>query len=136
MKKKMIVFLFAIYIIWVLRITVFRDTLRFGRFFSGTINASLFREYIPLIRHGAWMRSIYLFFGNIVCFVPFGMYLRGMKRWKVRTVVLCGLLFSLCIETMQFVLGTGVSELDDLILNTFGVLLGALFIKLIDKYRQ
>ncbi len=35
-----------------------------------------------------------------------------------------GFLLSLGIETMQFILGSGVSELDDLILNTLGAVLG------------
>ena len=37
---------------------------------------------------------------------------------------LFGFLLSLGIETMQFILGSGVSELDDLILNTLGAVLG------------
>ena len=37
---------------------------------------------------------------------------------------LLGFLLSLGIETMQFILGSGVSELDDLILNTLGAVLG------------
>jgi glycopeptide antibiotics resistance protein len=39
--------------------------------------------------------------------------------------VFYGFLLSAMIETLQFILGTGVSELDDLILNTFGVWIGA-----------
>ncbi len=37
---------------------------------------------------------------------------------------LFGFLLSLGIETMQYILGSGVSELDDLILNTAGAVLG------------
>ena len=71
------------------------------------------------------MRSLYLFGGNIVCFIPFGMYLQWRKQWKLKTIAVMGLFFSLFIETMQYVLGTGVSELDDLILNTLGTVIGA-----------
>ena len=39
-------------------------------------------------------------------------------------MILYGFFLSLLIETMQFVFGTGVSELDDVILNTLGVYLG------------
>ncbi|MBQ1410546.1 MAG: VanZ family protein [Oscillospiraceae bacterium] len=35
-----------------------------------------------------------------------------------------GFLLSLGIETLQFVLGSGISELDDLILNTIGAVMG------------
>lgn len=72
---------------------------------------------------------IYLFAGNIIWFVPFGMYLERQKKWKLVATALCGFLFSLTIETLQYAFGTGFSELDDLILNTFGVFLGALFVR-------
>lgn len=39
-------------------------------------------------------------------------------------MLLFGLLFSLVIEFSQFAFGTGESELDDLILNTFGAFIG------------
>lgn len=72
---------------------------------------------------------IYLFVGNIIWFVPFGMYLEGQRKWKLAAIVLCGFLFSLTIETSQYAFGRGFSELDDLILNTFGVFLGTLFVR-------
>ena len=56
---------------------------------------------------------------------------------EVRTMIRPGFLLSLSIETAQFVLGSGVSELDDLILNTLGALLGhlgtALFLHLFHR---
>lgn len=44
---------------------------------------------------------------------------------KIRTALLCGLGLSLVIETLQYIFGTGVSELDDLTLNTLRVWIGA-----------
>lgn len=38
---------------------------------------------------------------------------------------LLGLLFSFAIELLQYVFGTGISELDDLILNSLGAWIGA-----------
>ena len=49
--------------------------------------------------------------------------LRGGQLWQA---VLVGFILSLIIETAQFVLGSGISELDDLILNTLGALPGYL----------
>ncbi|MEH2929030.1 VanZ family protein [Candidatus Ventrimonas sp. KK005] len=69
---------------------------------------------------------MYLFVGNIVWFIPFGAFWYGIGiRRDMRRILLLGFLFSLTIETLQFVFGTGVTELDDLILNTFGVWVGA-----------
>lgn len=122
--------MFIVYLLILLRLTVFRPNMSFQRLFSGRINARLFREYLPLLRRGRWMRSVYLFGGNIFCFIPFGMYLQGRTGWRLCAVAALGLLLSLLIETLQYVLGTGVSELDDLILNTLGTFIGALCVRL------
>ena len=69
------------------------------------------------------MYFCYLFIGNLIWFAPVGVLvrLRGGKLWLA---LLAGLCLSLLVETGQFVLGSGVSELDDLILNTCGAALG------------
>lgn len=123
--------LFAVYIAAVLRITVFRSGFQITRMFQGgQWNLTLFQAYIPLIRQQNWHRFIYLFAGNIVWFVPFGVYLQYKKRAdSILRISAYGFLFSLMIETLQYVFGTGYSELDDLILNTLGAGLGAGFIK-------
>ena len=48
----------------------------------------------------------------------------GRQIAGATVAMLWGFLLSLGIETMQFVLGSGVSELDDLILNTAGAIMG------------
>lgn len=119
--------LFFIYLLILLRITVFRPSLTLANFMkNGTINLTLFQDYIPLIQQGRWFRFIYLFVGNIVWFVPLGgiLMLSG-KAKKLRRAVLYGLALSLAIEIMQYLFGTGISELDDLVLNTFGTWIGA-----------
>jgi len=90
---------------------------------GGTLNLTLFEGYGDIIRAGI-PRFIYLFFGNIVWFVPFGFYLSFVKKSSVLKAILFGFLLSLFIETTQYILGTGISEIDDLILNTFGSLVG------------
>lgn len=125
--KKVFTILFWIYIAVVLRITVFRPGFGTHAFFrDGSINLTLFLDYIPLLREGNWFRFLYLFIGNIIWFVPFGMYLQYTHGGKsILWIVCCGFLFSLVIETLQYIFGTGYSELDDLVLNTFGVWTGA-----------
>lgn len=118
---------FLIYIMILLRITVFRPGVSLTNLMqNGTVNLTLFQDYIPLIQQGRWTRFIYLFVGNIVWFVPlgFGLLASGKMR-KVRTALLCGLGLSLFIELLQYILGTGISELDDLVLNTLGTWIGA-----------
>ena len=43
---------------------------------------------------------------------------------KKRTRRIAALLLSLLIECAQFVLGCGISEIDDLLLNTLGAMAG------------
>lgn len=120
--------MFVCYLAVLLKITVFRGGFGTHGFCTdGSINLKLFEEYAPLIRTHDWDRFIYLFVGNIIWFVPLGMYVRYRKpQAGIMRAVIFGLLLSLCIEIMQYLFGTGISELDDLILNTFGAALGAL----------
>lgn len=123
--------LFLLYLAVVLRITVFRSSFTLQNLCqNGQVILTLFEGYIDLIRRGDWFSFTYLFVGNIVWFVPFGMYLQymGISKRLLRTA-LYGFLFSLLIETMQFVFGTGFSELDDLVLNTIGAWIGGTAVK-------
>lgn len=125
-RKVITTILFLLYIIVVLRITVFRSSFTLQNLCqNGRLILTLFEGYIDLIRRGDWFAFTYLFVGNIVWFVPFGMYLQymGISKKLVRTAFY-GFLFSLLIEALQYVFGTGFSELDDLVLNTLGAWLG------------
>ena len=134
--KNLPTILFWLYIAVVLRITVFRPGfLPVELLKNGSVNLTLFQGYVPLLKKGDWFRFLYLIVGNIIWFVPFGMYLehksRGNSLWKI---VLAGFLFSLTIESLQYLFGTGYSELDDLILNTAGVFAGAVLVKGIKRH--
>ena len=62
---------------------------------------------------------------NVLAFVPIGLLLGcafgRMKWWKV---LLIGGGFSLLIETLQFILKRGFAEVDDVMHNVVGCLLG------------
>ncbi len=130
--KILLFILFLLYIAVLLRITVFRSSFSFDNILQkGHISFSLFQGYVEIIRERDWFTFTYLFWGNIIWFIPFGMYLQYTGKVKnILMITFYGFLFSLMIETMQYVFGTGYSELDDLILNTLGVWLGAICIKI------
>lgn len=131
-QKMITTILFLLYITVVLRITVFRSSFTLQNLCqNGRLILTLFEGYIDLIRRGDWFAFTYLFVGNIVWFVPFGMYLQymGISKKLVRTAFY-GFLFSLLIEALQYVFGTGFSELDDLVLNTLGAWLGGGVVRL------
>lgn len=67
---------------------------------------------------------------NIICFIPIGL-LCG-KRWRG---ILIGLGFSLFIEIMQLITKRGYFQIDDLINNTIGTLIGVIISWLIFSYK-
>ena len=129
-RKYWLTAIFICYLAVLLRITVFRSGFGAHGFCSdGRINLKLFEEYIPLIQTHDWDRFVYLFVGNIIWFVPLGMYVQYRRaKGGILLAAVLGFVLSLLIETMQYLFGTGISELDDLILNTAGAALGALFL--------
>lgn len=65
--------------------------------------------------------------GNIVIFIPLGTYLSLFKNNKrVITNLLFIFIVSLFIEIIQGLLGIGASDIDDIILNCLGGLIGIL----------
>lgn len=71
---------------------------------------------------------------NVFIFVPFGMYLCMLKpalRFSRKFALILGASFAL--ETAQFILAVGCSDMTDLMTNTFGGILGigaySLFVK-------
>jgi len=114
---------FLAYILVVLRLTIFRT----GAFDERQLNLAIFADLIHVFRNVGIGRFLWLFFGNIGWFVPFGFLLPILlKRESFLKVIVIGLMFSLAIESLQFIFRIGVAELDDLILNTLGTAIGYL----------
>lgn len=70
--------------------------------------------------------------GNVILFIPMGMYLQIFKKNKklLNSVALVGAI-SLAVEITQYILGIGHSDIDDFILNTIGGLIGALLYRIL-----
>lgn len=115
--------LFLLYLLILFRITVFRSGWSENERFCGTIIPVPFQTIFSYLFNGNLYLFLYLFVGNLLWFVPLGIYLqrRGLRAWQT---CLCALLLSGLVETAQFVLSTGVTETEDLILNTAGAMLG------------
>ena len=133
MKKYIIKYaLFTVYILILLKITLFRQT----TLENYEINFTLFVDLINVYRKGGLWQFIRLFVGNIIWFVPFGFMLPMMlKKSKFITVTLSGFLFSLLIEILQLVFRKGICEIDDLILNTAGTMIGYSVYKIIQRIK-
>lgn len=119
--------IFVVYIICLLKITVVRNGIRYETLFSGTLNLLPFKNLAALYQNAGLFKFIYLFGGNIVWFIPFGFLLPFIsKKPNHSRIVMYGFALSLAIELAQFGFGTGISEVDDLILNTLGASIGYL----------
>jgi len=142
MKKRLMMVLyivFGVYMLVLLKITVFRAGISLSNLFrNGIVIYDFFAGYLEMIRYGMFFEFIYLFVGNIIWFVPFGFLLPCLsKRFSTfPRVLLSGLFLSLVIEFLQYAFGTGISEADDLILNTLGALIGYALYRLIHKLKR
>ena len=125
---KILMFVYLAFLLWQ---TIFRsDFGRYALFTHGDFNMTPFADLKDMY---ATDRSTfyYLFWGNILIFAPFGFLAlpflggRGSTGAVVMTVF-AGAMLSIVIEISQWAFGVGVTEVDDLILNTAGTLLGAL----------
>ena len=72
---------------------------------------------------------------NIIAFVPIGLLLIvGAKKQSWKCVAIVGFGFSLVIEFLQFQYNRGIGELDDLIHNTIGCVIGYFVAKAIMRF--
>lgn len=70
--------------------------------------------------------------GNVLMFIPLGLYFADfMKKFNLWKILFYIIGISLFIEVTQYVLKRGTSDIDDLILNTVGGLIGIMFYLLI-----
>ena len=97
-------------------------------------NLTLFQEigryYYLGRRTGSWYLFFWNVIGNICVFVPFGVFLPKLfaKCKNIFLTVLFSFEMSLCVEIVQLVTKVGSFDVDDLLLNTLGGLLGFLCI--------
>lgn len=121
--------LFVVYLAFLFYVTFFAE--RFGRVADGSryrYNLTLFHEIKRFygVRHSNPFVFLTNIVGNVLAFMPFGFFLpRLFEKCKVVfTTVGYSFLFSLGVETIQFIFRVGCFDIDDLLLNTIGGLLG------------
>ncbi|WP_099974546.1 VanZ family protein [Lactobacillus terrae] len=123
---------FLFYILLLYFLTVFRDGYFPWQFHFEWHRSLSYINTEPLIEtfklsHGISKVDFYYnLFGNILWFIPIGIFLPYLwsKNMKFYHIVIYGALISLSIETLQFFLATGVSDIDDVITNTIGAIVG------------
>ena len=104
-----------------------------NRYFSRTINITPFND----LKNGYFnFADIY---GNIFLFIPLGFYLSLYRGRKPLSNLILACFLSISFECLQYIFGIGASDITDIILNTFGTLVGMflyIIFKLIFKDRE
>lgn len=90
---------------------------------------SLSRDKVNMAVMGTWgttLRSHVFVIENLMLFIPFGILLplclpKARKSW---ICILSGCMLSIFIETVQWITKRGYCQLDDIIMNTLGTVVG------------
>ncbi|AMA01378.1 VanZ family protein [Corynebacterium glutamicum] len=126
-------FSFGVYLVLLVMMTLMKNRLSLGGLWNPaahqyrSIDLELFNGFVtPSVWWAPWVNT----FGNIVLFMPFGFFLYRMlrhlnHRFPLVETVLFASVTSLSIEVLQWVFAIGFSDLDDLLFNTIGDLIGA-----------
>lgn len=106
------------------------------RYFTNVIPFKSISLYVKALSDGNIEIPIMNLFGNLLFFVPAGLYLpclfKALRMFSRYTLCMVCLLFA--VEAAQLLLRTGSFDIDDFILNTAGACLGFLiFKKLVQK---
>ena len=103
-------------------------------------NLELFKE-IKRFYHYREQLGIHAFLlnvvGNVAAFIPCGFFLpivsRRSRRWYNAILICFGLSF--CIEVTQLVCKVGSFDVDDLLLNTAGGIIGFISYRIVQRIR-
>lgn len=140
--KKLWVVLFLAYLILLFYFLFFSEGLgRVNTDAEYRYNLTLFREIGRFweYRRMLGFKAVFLnLAGNVIAFMPFGFLLPLLSdnrtNWFATTI--CAFAFSLFAETVQLVLKLGSFDVDDLLLNTVGGLLGYIFCAICARVRE
>lgn len=133
--------LFFMYMIFVVYFLIFSELYgRQGEMSDYHYNLVLFQEITRFIRYREQLGFFAVFtniVGNIMIFVPFGVFLpmASEKKSFIHTMI-CSFLFSLGVEVFQLITKVGCFDVDDLLLNTIGGIIGYTLFRICGKIRR
>ena len=125
--KDLMFYFFVIYILCLFYVVTFQDV---------SWSTSNFIPFKEILRYSIGSSMFYKnVLGNMVMFVPFGFFVSYfLKLEKLYSVTLITLLTSVTIEVTQLLIGR-VFDVDDLLLNLIGGIVGFLLYELVHKLR-
>ena len=134
MLRRIAISTLAIYIVFILLNTLIQREVYVGEQY----NFKLFWTYIEIAKGGGRARRlIFEIITNILMTIPIGFLLPvANEKLSIPKIILIGILFSLFIELLQLFLHKGLCEIDDVIHNTLGVILGYGFYSVINRLKK
>ena len=127
-KKKIILLCIICYLAFILRVIVFKYPP--GISFS-IMNANLipFKTILVYLSgEPTWRVAVYNLLGNILVLVPLGfLFAVFSQSIKWTRVLFIALFTGAILELLQVIFKSGILDIDDIILNFLGVLIGYLF---------
>lgn len=141
-RKTIINILKVLFILYIVALTYFLFfSERYGRdvgLREYRYNLTLFKELGRFVTYRQQLgieSFIVNIFGNILAFAPFGFLLPIItpenRKWI--KLALITFLFSLTIELLQLVFKVGIFDVDDLLMNTLGGLLGYFIFTIVNE---
>ena len=97
------------------------------------------KRYINHVAEIGWFGVSLNLFGNVICFIPLGFVLPILshRKWGMIRITFVSFFASLAIELTQLVTKLGSCDVDDIIMNTLGGLLGYILFVVCNKiYRE
>lgn len=142
--------IFMIYFLFLIKIILFKYISLGGlveQIVSGNLNGFRSINLIPLnsiiefaktLSGGDFFRGFNNIVGNMFVFAPLGWFLPMLipKCNKIGLVILAGFIISFLFEGCQYLFYLGSADIDDIILNLTGTLIGFLFYRMINKYTK
>lgn len=130
-RREVVLNLFIFYILLLIHLTVFRAENSINNVSIvmrplSEINWIPFVETAKLTQGTTLFDYYYNLYGNIIWFIPMGFgaaYLMKRNHFVLRSLLI-GIAVSVLIESLQFIFYTGVSDIDDVIFNTIGTIIG------------
>ena len=133
--------LFVLYILFVFYFLIFSDWYgRTGEMQEYHYNLVLFKEIKRFWNYRGQLGAFATFtnlFGNIVIFLPFGFFMPMASKYRsFWATAVNSLALSLLVETFQLLTRVGCFDVDDLVLNTLGGILGYITFMICNTIRR
>ncbi|WP_078552105.1 VanZ family protein [Bacillus alkalicellulosilyticus] len=135
LKQEIINLLFLVSVLWIIGMTIFPIEIGIPQSYGPSNNVVPFSSIKDLMNHFYFMVPLRNIAGNIILFVPLGFVL-ALKFSKINSVLrvgVVGLLSSTFIELVQLLLPIRAFDVDDIILNTLGSIIGFLVLKTFER---